>query len=494
MFAANALSSFMRTPRHRTFPTLAAALALALVGSCRAAEPDEPAAGAPTVVQIDPAQRHQTIDGWGTCLTSWLPELTALYQVDGFADYYAGDLGCNMLRINLWPGVCPHVRRAGQLRYQDFDFGGDGGRLLVFRDFAKKLRARDPEAVLIGTVWSPPAWMKRNANLNDAAAGGIAGDSYARKQSPRLNDNRLDPRNVPLFAAWVVEMVRYFDHEGVPLDAVSVANEPQFTQPYESCLWTAADWAAANKAVGEALDAAGYARVKLFGPETMTGFNWANANPLYVRAIADDAYLQKRFGAFATHGYSDGANADNTAKSSWDFWSLIKGDAKPYWVTEGGTGGHDWPAPVNGMAMCLHNALVAGNASAVVPWQIAEAEPSDGALMVMDKPTAKTHVARQYFHYVRPGAIRIGATPGDTANGVHASAFVHEKDGTLTVVLVNTAKEDRPVTLKLPAGVAGFETVVRTSADERSAALGAVNTSLTLPALSVTTLQTALPK
>ena len=478
----------MRIP---TPPLLAALLVFTAVGSCRAA--DAPAPGGPVTITIDPAERHQTIDGWGTCLTSWLPDLIAVYRDDAFADFYANDLGCNMLRINLWPGVCPPARTLAEVRYQDFDLSGDGGRLLVFRDFTKKLRARNPDAVLIGTVWSPPAWMKRNGNLDDDAAGGISADSYAQKNTARLNDNRLNPAALPAFAAWVVEMVRYFEHEGVPLNAVSVANEPQFTQPYESCLWTAADWAAANKAVGQALDAAGYAGVKLFGPETMTGFNWANANPLYLGAVADDPYLRERLGVYATHGYSDGANADHTAKSSWDFWNLIKGRGKPYWVTEGGTGGHDWPAPVNGMAMCLHNALVWGNASAVVPWQITEAKPGDGALMVMRTPTAKTHVARQYFYYVRPGAVRVDATPGDAAGGVHASAFVHDKDRTLTLVLVNTAKQDRPVTLKLPAGVTGFETVVRTSADERSAALPAAGASLTLPAQSVTTLQTKLP-
>ena len=471
-----------------SLPTFAALAALFLAGSCRAAEPAPPG---PAVLRIDPAVRHQTVDGWGTCLTSWLPQLAALYQDDAFADYYADDLGCNVLRINLWPGVCRPARRVEDVRYQNFDFTGDGGRLLVFRDFAKKLRQRNPDALLIGTVWSPPAWMKRNHDLNDKAGGAITGDDYAFKNSNRLRDNRLNTAALPAFAAFVVEMVRYFDHQGVPLDAVSIANEPQFTQPFESCLWTADDWAKANRAVGEALDAAGYAKVKLFGPETMTGFNGPDANPLYVKAVAADEYLKTRFGLFATHGYSDGFHADASAKSAWDFWSLVQPTGKPYWITEGGTGGHDWPQPVGGMAMCLHNALVWGNASAVVPWQVSEAKPSEGALMVMGEPTAKTHVARQYFHFVRPGAARIDATPSDTKDGVHAAAFVHDANRTLTLVLVNTSDAERQVTLDLPAGVTGFETVVRTSAAERSAALAGVGTSLALPPQSVTTLQTA---
>ena len=466
-------------------PTLAAlTLLLALVGSCRAAGPED----GPVTITVDPAVRHQTIMGWGTCLFGYLPALEKLYRTDAFADFYARDLGCNMLRINLYPAGQPPRRTADEIRYQDYSFDGEGHRLRVYLDFAKKLRERNPEAVLVGTVWSPPVWMKRNNALVDKASDAINADSYAFKEGPRLMDNRLDMDKLPLFTKWVVEMVKLFDAEGVPLSAVSVANEPQFTQWFESCVWTADDWAKATQSVGAALEAAGYGGVKLYGPETMTGFNWANANPMYVKAAGE------QLDVFATHGYSDGFNADNSAKSSWDFWNLVKDQGRPYWVTEGGTGGHDWPKPVNGMAMCLHNALVYGNASAVMPWQVTAQNADDGSLMGMDTPTAKTHVARQYFHYVRPGAVRVDATPTDSPGGVRASAFVHDADGTLTVVLVNTGGGPRDVTLKLPAGVAAFGTAVRTSAAERSAALPAVAVAdgsavLTLPAQSVTTLQ-----
>ena len=218
-------------------------------------------------------------------------------------------------------------------------------------------------------------------------------------------------------------MVKLFEHEGVPLNAVSVANEPQFTQTFESCLWTADDWAAANAAVGRALDAAGYGEVKLFGPETMTGFNWPGANPSYLKAIKDDPYLQKRLGVYATHGYSDGFNADNSAKSSWDFWNLVKGDGRPYWVTEGGTGGHDWPAPVDGVAMCLHNALVAGNASAVVPWQITENKLTDGTLMLMRHADGQDARGAAVFS-LRPAG---GGAGGGDAGATRRAGFMRRR-------------------------------------------------------------------
>ena len=474
----------------RTTPTLlilSLLLVLTPAASCRADE-------ATAKITVDPAKRYQTIDGWGTCLISWLPEMTALYEEDAFADYYVKELGANALRINLWPTVCPPAREPGDIDHNNFDFSGEGQRLRVFLDFAKKLRARDPDALLMGTVWSPPAWMKLNRDINDKASNAIGADSYKNKEGNRVYDNRLDMKYLPHFAAWVVEMAKLFEAEGVPLDAVSVANEPQFTQGFESCLWTADDWAAANRAVGEALDEAGLTRVKLFGPETMTGFNWPTANPLYLKHLKDDPALKSHFVAVATHGYLDGAKADTSAKSAWEFWQLAAPLGLPYWITEGGTGGHDWPEPVGGMAMCLHNALVHGNASAVVPWQLTERTPGHGALMHMRRPTKKTHVARQYWRYVRPGAVRVSATPGDSENGVAASAFVHDADATLTIVLVNTAAEARPVALTLPAGLESFETVVRTDADDSfkpqpTVSIEANAASLTLPGHSVTTLQ-----
>ena len=52
--------------------------------------------------------------------------------------------------------------------------------------------------------------------------------------------------------------------------------------------------------------------------------------------------------------------------------------------------------------------------------------------MLNDGLTAKSHVARHYFRYIRPGAVRIGLT-ARTDPAVAASAYLHEADGTLTV-------------------------------------------------------------
>jgi O-glycosyl hydrolase len=268
-------------------------------------------------------------------------------------------------------------------------------------------------------------------------------------------------------------MARYYEANGVPVYALSAANEPQFTQGFESCLWTANDLATITGMTGEVLRQKGLGRIKMFGPETMTGFNWdGGPNYIYTQAMRDDRQAWKALGLWATHGYADGVVADVSTNSSAKFWSIIEKDKKPYWVTEGGTGGHAWPHPAKekGVGVAIHNALVAGNASAFVPWQYAEEGDTEHALMQLSGLDKKTHVVRHYSRYIPAGSVRVDATPG--YGKVNASAFVRGKD--VTVVLLNTADQPQTVSVSLKGlGSVSRLNAVRTSATEDSKVLPA---------------------
>ena len=59
-------------------------------------------------------------------------------------------------------------------------------------------------------------------------------------------------------------------------------------------------------------------------------------------------------------------------------------------------------------------------------------------------PTEKKYcAAKHYMKYIRPGAVRVAAT-GDSGT-FFASAFVHDADKSLTIVLLNTGKTAEPV-------------------------------------------------
>jgi glucuronoarabinoxylan endo-1,4-beta-xylanase len=461
-----------------------AVLTVAAAGLSSAAAPVARAAA----ITVDSGKRHQRIEGFGTCLISWSRPFQQLYRTEKFQKIYVRQVGCNMLRINLWGPVLPKpVSDWREIRWQDFDMSVNGGRAQIFIDFGQGLRKLDPNARFLGTVWSPPAWMKLNGRITDRRSGAVRAHSYGRI------DNRVNPAYYKHFAKWLVEMAKLHKAKGVPLYAVSCGNEVQFTQSFESCVWNGKDYAAIVQTVGEMLEAEGLGDVKLFGPETMTSHFYRGGTGDYVRAILDHPGAARQLDVFATHGYEDGFKAEMNASSSRRFWNLIKDTGKPYWMTEGGTGGHDWPQPLHkGIAAAIHNSLAAGNASAFVPWQITEKGKSTHGLMVLDRLTHKTCAAVHFFRFVRPGAVRVDAEP---AHGdVKASAYLHERNRTLTVVLINPTKQPQEVSLtwKGPARPAALKTC-RTSADEQlkplaETAVRSGRSALAMPAESMVTL------
>jgi O-glycosyl hydrolase len=213
-----------------------------------------------------------------------------------------------------------------------------------------------------------------------------------------------------------------------------------------------------------------------------------------VKELADNPAAWKSLGFIASHGYEDGVRADVSKNSSAQFWQIIADHGKPYWVTEGATGHHKWPAPLAnaGVAAAIHNALVAGNASAFVPWQFAEGGDSEHAITSTKELDKKGYVTRQFSRFIPAGSVRVDATPayGD----VNASAYVHDAARTLTVVLINPGKREQAVTLTLN-GTPAAESLktIRTSATESGAVLAPTaidhgRATLALPAESIVTL------
>jgi O-glycosyl hydrolase len=431
-----------------------------LIGAASAAAVD---------VTVDGAQRYQTIEGFGTCLIAWVERFRNLYRTEEFQKIYVEGLGCNILRVNMWgPTFEKPTEDYRQIRCEDFNMNSDGGRPRIFVDFGKGIRKIDPAVKIIGTVWSPPAWMKVTKSITDKRSGAIRAGGYGNI------DNRVDPKYFRHFCKWMVEYVKLHDKQGVPFYAVSAGNEVQFTQSFESCVWDGADYVTIIIMLREMLDAEGYGHVKIFGPETMTSHMYEGGTGSYIKAIMENPKALKSLDVFATHGYEDGVKAEMSATSSGRFWDMIKETGKPFWITEGGTGGHDWPAPIqNGIGNALHNALVAGNCSAFVPWQITEGRKSTHGIMVSSKYTPKTYTAMHYSKFIRPGARRIDAEPGFGA--VQVGAFLHEKNGEVTIVAINPTERQHALNLTFRnlEGLASLK-VCRTSASENLQEVGEV--------------------
>jgi O-glycosyl hydrolase len=232
------------------------------------------------------AQTHQTVEGFGTCLVAWVPQFRELYMTVAFQKTYAEDLGMTMLRAYLRGRVMPEpVENWQDIKWQDFKFDE---RAAIFPQYGKALREKHhPDFKIVGSVWSPPDWMKVNKHKNDTRSGGVRVNDY------RGIDNRLDERYYNHFAKWMLEMVKYYEHHGAPLVALSIANEPQFTQTFESCVWNGPDYARAVALVGRMLEEEGYGHIRLFGPETMTSHFYEGGTGDYLRSAMEDPEARK---------------------------------------------------------------------------------------------------------------------------------------------------------------------------------------------------------
>jgi glucuronoarabinoxylan endo-1,4-beta-xylanase len=113
--------------------------------------------------------------------------------------------------------------------------------------------------------------------------------------------------------------------------------------------------------------------------------------------------------------------------------------------------------------------------------------------------TRRAWVLGNWSRFVRPGFVRVEATPSPQSN-VSASSFSDPATGRLVIVLVNTRNSDRSQTVSIANGMLPTTFTIWTTSDtlalEQSGSLtvssdGAFTT--TLPARSVTTLVSDLP-
>ena len=428
---------------------------------------------AATAAIIDVNEKRQTIDGFGTCIVSWGKVARSDFYNDEMARVYVEEMGYNILRVNVAPWAYPKTEKVEDITYRNIDLSAKkNSRVPVFIEFAKKLKKLNPDVKIIGTVWSPPPWMKHNNEITGGKGKkkepSIHGHSYVspknKKHGP--SKNRMIEKYYPHFCKLIAEMCKLHKEHGVPFDAMSAGNEVQFSQDFESCVWTAKDFATITGMLGETLEKEGFGDLLIFGPETMTQHNHKNGNPIYIKELQKNKTAWKQLDCFATHGYVDGFAADMSADSSIEYWDLIKDFGKKYWMTEGGTGDHDWPKPLTGVASGIHTSLVHGNANAFVPWQVASGngDKNGHALMAGTTMTKKTHAMRHYSYFIKHGAQRIHVA-GDS-KALRISAFKHPESGRLCSIIVNPSEKDEELNLEIKNDKIAEFKCYRTSADE----------------------------
>lgn len=398
-------------------------------------------------IKVDPQVEFQKIEGFGASINGWNDKISSIYNDRDYLNFVVNELGLSIFRMQIWPNVSVEpIEKVEDIRYEDFKWSGPGERGKINIDFAKNIREINPEIKIIGSIWSPPPWMKDNKSFDGTKAGFLLDSDRTYD-----DDNRLSDHMYVHYAKWLYEWVAYMKIEDIPLYALGPQNELMFTEPYGSCMYTPDEFARLVYNIGKRFEKENEQRPIIYGPEDMTMATYkendrSSRHTPYIDALLEPEIAQY-FDVFATHGYTDGVQAGGKLDPK-RYWNSIKQFNRPYWITEGGTGGHEWPIPIeNGIASYIHHALVDGNVGAFVCWQISDLNRNTHGVMDMTTPTKKTFAAMHYWKFIRPGFVRVQA--GSNVEEVRVSAFKNPAKNQAVIVLINNDSQPREIDIKV---------------------------------------------
>ncbi len=232
-----------------------------------------------------------------------------------------------------------------------------------------------------------------------------------------------------------------------------------------------------------------FPNVKIFGAEHMVwALEWPDIS--YEGAIIKDPDAAKQMDIWACHGYGNDGKTPTGASKEAHQWAAanknLAGTGKALWMTETSGYKEDWRNAMQ-LAQGIYAALKYGRISAWVWWQISEKGLGQYVLTDLGRPGKRYYVSKNYYRYIRPGAVMVDVTVSDP--NILVTAFTHASKKTDTIVAINTNKETADIKVS-GAGLPSRFTLYRTSSSEDCNNVGAASTgdTLSLPALSVTTL------
>ncbi|HEV2295893.1 MAG TPA: ankyrin repeat domain-containing protein, partial [Tepidisphaeraceae bacterium] len=405
-------------------------------------------------VAVNTGAIHQTIDGFGAAMMSWTRP--GEYSQAAFYDRIANDLGASVARVAVWPSFEKANDNNDPNSFNWAAYNKDALGLTM--TFLKRLQDRGMNKFL-ATVWTPPAWMKTNQSHH-----------YGGAVRPDLRDEFAE-----YLAAVAISAKRDW---GVNLSHISPQNEPFFVQEYESSVATDVQMRELVRATMRKFSKEGLS-TKLIAPEEMAKgerYKW------YADAIVNDPETANFPGAWGVH---------SATNPHWpEIGQAVAGTNHNLWMTES----HGHAQTITGalaMAQDMFNALTVANASTYLYWQWSDGGSGSHSLMIDGQPAIKYHVAKHFYRYVRPDAVRIGATSSDTR--LRSVSFKHPATGAVTHVLFNPNGAVANATINLSgSGLPGSYKQYRTSETENHVQLtnvaGGSQVKIALPPNSIVTL------
>ncbi|GAA1829986.1 discoidin domain-containing protein [Agromyces salentinus] len=426
----------------------------------------------PTIV-VDPETAYQVMDGFGASLTdssaAVLSALSPAERDETMRELFdpVDGIGVSLLRQPI--GSSDFTAASAHYTYDDvaagrndylqrrFSIAQDEAQILPLLRQAKKL---NPDLKIMATPWSPPAWMK----TNDSLVGG-----------------RLEPGvlNATAYASYLVRYVLEYRKAGVPIDFLTVQNEPQNRTPdgYPGMDMPVADQARVISILGPLLKVAS-PRTKILGYD----HNWAthpndlantppgqDPEPDYAAELLQTK-AAKWIDGTAFHCYYGDPSAQTALHEQFP--------AKGIWFTEcsGSHGVDDPPAKFFRDTLTWHARTISIGvprnwARTTANWNLALDEQNGPYLggcttctgLVTTHPDGSVTTNAEYYtighlsKFVKPGAVRIASTSFGTTgwNGQVMDVAFRNPDGSTALVVHN--ENDDPRSFAVSVGTKSFE-------------------------------------
>ena len=387
----------------------------------------------PNQVTVDFGMTYQTIRGFGGS-TAWLGALTtqqatALFSPTICTGSNAGScgLGLSILRVRVDP--------EGSSTTTPPYYTGEWAAELTN---ATEARNANSNAIVFASPWTPPISMKTSSTSQPYYSGSC---------SPAANycGGYLNPSSYAAYATYLEDFVTYFANNGVNLYAISMQNEPDYSdaagENYESCSWTPQQmdaWIAA-------LAGSNPVTTKLMMPES---FDFSQAQ---AQTSMTDTTAEPLISILAGHLYG--------VSPSSGYYSLAQAATnKPdVWMTEHSlTPAGSNPAIGDALALAeeIHNSMTVGQFNAYVYWWIWD-DPNDGvnyglinSSTTSPAPTYYGDAIGQFSEFIQPGYVRVSAT-ATPVSGVFVSAYMNSSPAHYVIVAINANTTSESLTFVL---------------------------------------------
>lgn len=210
------------------------------------------------VINLMPEITGQEIEGFGGAVTDAavisFMELSASAQKEVIDGYYSNQGLCyNMARIHInscdfAAGNYSYVRE-GDETLESFDIAHDKKGMIPFlHEAVSKCGTTSEGAVdfrILASPWSPPAYMKDNKEMN--------------------HGGKLLEKYYSLWALYYVKYIESYKEQGIKINYLTVQNEPEAVQTWDSCIYTAEEEGLfVRDYLAPALQKAGHEDVQIF--------------------------------------------------------------------------------------------------------------------------------------------------------------------------------------------------------------------------------------